>query len=119
LSIEKLLIKPFLEAAAGQDENIYSYYVVPVDARYLLEFEFVAAPDLNGSPYLFQAQTRERNNSIKESVSLLRDQKNCMDSAADKWIEASSVELLASPSLLPRPISKDVIEYTQQNRNTE
>lgn len=103
-----------LECAAGQGANIYSYYVLPVGSKFFLEFEFVGAPDLNGSPYLFQAQVRERINPIKESILLNFDEKNCMGTVSNKWIEANSVELLKpDPSLLPKPIP--VEEFLKAN----
>lgn len=103
-----------LESAAGQDANIYSYYVFPIGARLFLEFEFVGAPDLNGSPYLFQNQVRDRINPIKESISLSLDVKNCIGPIVSNWIEANSVELLKpDPSLLPKPIPVD--EFLKKN----
>ncbi|HNG59279.1 MAG TPA: hypothetical protein PKZ52_05595 [Cellvibrionaceae bacterium] len=101
-----------LESVAAQDANIYSYYSIPVGRDTFLEFEFIGAPDLNGSPYLFQAQADERINSIRQSVALKLDQnRSCVAGVLDKWVVADSVQLLKpDPSLLPKPAPSGTLE---------
>lgn len=104
-----------LEGVGGRDADIYSYYAVPVDKGFFLEFEFIRAPDLNGSPYSFQVQVRERIRSIIDSVILSSVSKNnCIFSVIEKWVNVSSVDLLKpDPSKLPKPIPVD--EFLKKN----
>ena len=104
-----------LEGVGGRDADIYSYYSVPIDKNFFIEFEFVRAPDLNGSPYLFQAQVRERIRSIIDSVVLSPlSKRGCVFSVIDKWGNATSVDLMKpDPSVLPKPIPVD--EFLKKN----
>jgi hypothetical protein len=99
-----------LEAGAAQDANIYYYYSVPVDANYFVEFEFIGAPDLRGSPYQFQIIVRERVKAIMGNLSIQYSKKS-IPTATGGWVEASSIELLKpDTSILPKPISIETIQ---------
>lgn len=108
----------FLETATGHGAVIYYYYAFPVGAEFFLEFEFVGAPDLNGSPYVFQAQIRERINSIKDSVTLSGDPQNCMHNVLSKWIQGDSVQILKSDSsLLLKPTPPEELKKRPLEEN--
>ena len=104
----------WLSSGAGQDANMYYYFSAPVGAANFVEVEFIGAPDLNGSPYLFQNLVMERARLINESVLVAFGKENCLALGGGNWIEANSVELLKpDPSLLPKPIP--VEEFLRKN----
>ncbi|HNG59278.1 MAG TPA: hypothetical protein PKZ52_05590, partial [Cellvibrionaceae bacterium] len=102
----------FIETATGHGAVIYYYYSFPIAIDMYLEFEFVGAPDINGSPYLFQEQVRGRIKSITDSLQLsLRDNHSCMGGVLGKWVIADSVKLLQpDPLTLPKHIPVDEIK---------
>lgn len=101
----------FIETATGHGAVIYYYFSFPVAVDKYLEFEFVGAPNVNGSPYLFQEQVRGRIKSITDSFLLsLREDRGCMSEVLGKWVIADSVRLLKPDSLtLPKHIPVDEI----------
>lgn len=104
-----------LHTAAAQHANIYSYYSFPVNSDFFVEFEFIGAPDLNGSPYLFQNMVRERIDAALEKISVFYSaDKKCAASPVGNWVETDSVKLLKpDPSVLPKPIP--VEEFLKAN----
>ncbi len=102
-----------LEAGAAQDANIYYYYSFPVDPNYFVEFEFVGAPDLRGSPYQFQIMVRDRINAVMDSLGVQYGNK-LNPLVVDKWIEAGSVELLKpDTAILSKPLPIETIQTLQ------
>ncbi|HRH77551.1 MAG TPA: hypothetical protein PK129_09420 [Cellvibrionaceae bacterium] len=103
---------PLLETAAGYSGVINYYFSVPVADGIYLELEFVGAPSVDVSAYVFHDLALNKINAIKDSIFLTPiNVGNCMISKLGKWDEIDSVSLLKpDPSLLPKPVPASSIE---------